>query len=140
MEYLKVYDETLPLGNRMAGKNVVVINRSEIVGRPLAAMLANDGADVYSVDLNGVFLMRRGKMLEVGARRPSPRPRARNRLDERPMRSRTLAGKGGGRLACRRRRTRPSPQRLTQPPPLPCPAPVSFPAGPARRRTTGRRA
>jgi hypothetical protein len=26
-----------------------VINRSEIVGRPLAAMLANDGATVYSV-------------------------------------------------------------------------------------------
>ncbi len=67
MEYLKVYDEALPLGNRMAGKNVVVINRSEIVGRPLAAMLANDGADVYSVDLNGVFLMRRGRMLEVRA-------------------------------------------------------------------------
>jgi hypothetical protein len=40
-------------------------NRSEIVGRPLAAMLANDGADVYSVDLNGVYLMRRGKMFEV---------------------------------------------------------------------------
>jgi methylenetetrahydrofolate dehydrogenase (NAD+) len=72
MEYLKVYDETLPLGNRMSGKVVVVINRSEIVGRPLAAMLANDGADVYSVDLNGVFLMRRGKMLEVLHPPPSP--------------------------------------------------------------------
>jgi len=65
MEYLKVYDEQLPIGDRMKGKSVVVINRSEIVGRPLAAMLANDGADVYSVDLNGVYLMRRGKMLEV---------------------------------------------------------------------------
>ena len=49
MEYLKVYDEALPMGDRMQGKSVVVINRSEIVGRPLAAMLANDGADVYSV-------------------------------------------------------------------------------------------
>ena len=71
MEYLKVYDDQLPLGNRMSGKTVVVINRSEIVGRPLAAMLANDGADVYSVDLNGVFLMRRGKMLEVRRRIPT---------------------------------------------------------------------
>ena len=49
----------------MVGKNVTVINRSEIVGRPLAAMLANDGADVYSVDLNGVFLMKRGKIVDV---------------------------------------------------------------------------
>ena len=49
----------------MVGKNVTVINRSEIVGRPLAAMLANDGADVYSVDLNGVFLMKRGKIIDV---------------------------------------------------------------------------
>lgn len=65
LEYLKVYDETLPVGDRMVGKNVTVINRSEIVGRPLAAMLANDGADVYSVDLNGVFLMKRGKIIDV---------------------------------------------------------------------------
>jgi len=65
LEHLKVYDEKLPMGDvRMHGKNVVVINRSEIVGRPLAAMLANDGADVYSIDLNGVYIMRRGKMVE----------------------------------------------------------------------------
>jgi hypothetical protein len=68
MEHLKVYDEALPIGDRMKGRSVVVINRSEIVGRPLAAMLANDGADVYSVDLNGVYLMRRGKMIEVPPR------------------------------------------------------------------------
>jgi methylenetetrahydrofolate dehydrogenase (NAD+) len=49
----------------MIGKNVTVINRSEIVGRPLAAMLANDGADVYSIDLNGVCLMKRGKVSDV---------------------------------------------------------------------------
>jgi 5,10-methylene-tetrahydrofolate dehydrogenase/methenyl tetrahydrofolate cyclohydrolase len=30
-----------------------VINRSEIVGRPLSAMLANDGATVFSLDLSG---------------------------------------------------------------------------------------
>lgn len=65
LEYLKLYDENLPVGDRMTGKNVTVINRSEIVGRPLAAMLANDGADVYSVDLNGVFLMKRGKIVDI---------------------------------------------------------------------------
>mmetsp|Transcript_37295 Transcript_37295/g.76447 ORF Transcript_37295/g.76447 Transcript_37295/m.76447 type:complete len:328 (+) Transcript_37295:32-1015(+) len=64
LEHLKVYDDNLPVGDRMSGKNVCIINRSEIVGRPLAAMLANDGANVYSIDLNGVYLMKRGKMIE----------------------------------------------------------------------------
>ena len=39
LEYLKLYDESLPVGDRMAGKNVTVINRSEIVGRPLAGVI-----------------------------------------------------------------------------------------------------
>ena len=62
LEHLKVYDSALPMGNRLAGKTVTVVNRSEIVGRPIAAMLANDGADVYSVDVDSVFLMKRGHM------------------------------------------------------------------------------
>ena len=37
------------------GTFVTIINRSEIVGRPLAAMLANDGATVYSVDLHSIY-------------------------------------------------------------------------------------
>ncbi len=49
----------------MDGKIVTVINRSEIVGRPLAAMLANDGADVYSVDINSIYLFRGGKLRKV---------------------------------------------------------------------------
>lgn len=63
LEYLKIYNEELPVGNRLQGTTVTVINRSEIVGRPLSAMLANDGADVYSVDIDSIYLMRRGKML-----------------------------------------------------------------------------
>eukprot|EP00514_Thraustochytrium_sp_LLF1b_P002866 CAMPEP_0184513786 /NCGR_PEP_ID=MMETSP0198_2-20121128/3609_1 /TAXON_ID=1112570 /ORGANISM="Thraustochytrium sp., Strain LLF1b" /LENGTH=325 /DNA_ID=CAMNT_0026903919 /DNA_START=190 /DNA_END=1167 /DNA_ORIENTATION=+ len=63
LEYLKVYDETLPVGDRMSGQTVTVINRSEIVGRPVSAMLANDGAEVYSVDIDSIYVMRRGKML-----------------------------------------------------------------------------
>lgn len=31
---------------------ITVINRSEVVGRPLAALLANDGARVLSVDID----------------------------------------------------------------------------------------
>lgn len=42
----------LPYGDRVYGKTVTVINRSEVVGRPLAALLANDGARVFSVDIN----------------------------------------------------------------------------------------
>lgn len=61
LEYLQIYNSILPYGNRLFGKTVTVINRSEVVGRPLAALLANDGAHVYSVDLDGVQLFTRGK-------------------------------------------------------------------------------
>jgi methylenetetrahydrofolate dehydrogenase (NADP+)/methenyltetrahydrofolate cyclohydrolase len=37
----------------LAGKRACVFNRSEVVGRPLAAMLANDGANVTSFDIGG---------------------------------------------------------------------------------------
>jgi methylenetetrahydrofolate dehydrogenase (NAD+) len=37
------------------------VNRSEVVGRPLAALLANDGACVYSVDVTGVQQFSRGE-------------------------------------------------------------------------------
>lgn len=59
------YDKTKSLGRHMENKTVTVINRSEIVGRPLAAMLANDGADVYSVDINSIYLFRGGKLHKV---------------------------------------------------------------------------
>mmetsp|Transcript_7097 Transcript_7097/g.21193 ORF Transcript_7097/g.21193 Transcript_7097/m.21193 type:complete len:386 (-) Transcript_7097:385-1542(-) len=56
------YDQTKPTGRHMEGQTVTVINRSEIVGRPLAAMLANDGADVYSVDVESIYLFRGGRL------------------------------------------------------------------------------
>lgn len=37
----------------LEGVTACVINRSELVGRPLAAMLANDGALVHSLDITG---------------------------------------------------------------------------------------
>uniref|UniRef100_A0A7S1ZWN3 Methenyltetrahydrofolate cyclohydrolase n=2 Tax=Ditylum brightwellii TaxID=49249 RepID=A0A7S1ZWN3_9STRA len=58
------YDKSKPIGRHMEGQVVTVINRSEVVGRPLAAMLANDGADVYSVDINSIYLFRAGGRLE----------------------------------------------------------------------------
>lgn len=61
LEYLQIYNSILPYGNRLFGKTITVINRSEVNGRPLAALLANDGATVYSVDLTGVQLLTRGQ-------------------------------------------------------------------------------
>ena len=40
----------------LEGVVACVINRSEIVGRPLSAMLANDGATVISLDVNGTVV------------------------------------------------------------------------------------
>ena len=52
---------SLPYGDRLYGRSITVINRSEVVGRPLAALLANDGATVYSVDVTGVQKFSRGE-------------------------------------------------------------------------------
>lgn len=38
----------------LEGKTVTIFNRSEVVGRPLASMMANDGAHVFSFDIYGV--------------------------------------------------------------------------------------
>jgi len=62
LEHLDAYDPGLPVGNRLCNKTIVVVNRSEVVGRPLAAMLANDGATVYSVDIDSVYVFKRGKL------------------------------------------------------------------------------
>ena len=54
LKYLNVYCSD---GKSLSAKTITVINRSEIVGRPLAAMFANDGADVYSIDLDSIYLV-----------------------------------------------------------------------------------
>jgi len=63
LEHLHIYNTILPYGNRLHGHTITVINRSEVVGRPLAALLANDGACVYSVDINDVQQFTRGQGL-----------------------------------------------------------------------------
>ena len=63
LEYLQIYNTILPDQNRLHGRTITVINRSEVVGRPLAAILANDGARVYSVDIKDVQEFHRGEGL-----------------------------------------------------------------------------
>jgi len=43
----------------LAEKKVTIFNRSEVVGRPLANMMAHDGATVYSFDEEGPILIER---------------------------------------------------------------------------------
>jgi len=54
LEYAGVYNHLLKYGDRAFGKTVTIINRSEVVGRPLAALLANDGARVLSIDIESI--------------------------------------------------------------------------------------
>lgn len=54
LEYIKLYNPSIAYGSRLKNQKVSIINRSEIVGRPLAALLANEGAKVYSIDAHNV--------------------------------------------------------------------------------------
>lgn len=60
LEFIGAYNKVLDIGDRLYGKTITIVNRSEIVGRPLAALLANDGATVYSADINDIQLYERG--------------------------------------------------------------------------------
>ncbi len=46
-----------------------MFNRSDVVGRPLASMLANDGAEVYSFDIEGPLLFRAERQEPTGISR-----------------------------------------------------------------------
>ena len=61
LEHIGVHSRGGP-GCGMEGVVCSVVNRSEIVGRPLAAMMANDGATVYSIDIDSIYVMRKGEM------------------------------------------------------------------------------
>ncbi|TPX55185.1 hypothetical protein PhCBS80983_g05527 [Powellomyces hirtus] len=65
LEHVGVYNKVLAYGNRLHGRTITIINRSEVVGRPLAALLANDGAKVYSVDVDGIMELHRGQGLKL---------------------------------------------------------------------------
>jgi len=50
-------------------KTVTIFNRSEVVGRPLAVMMSNDGARVYSFDEFGPLLYEDGQAREISISR-----------------------------------------------------------------------
>lgn len=62
LEHLGAYDTSSPVGKQLRDRTVVVVNRSEVVGRPLAAMMANDGARVFSIDVTGMLLYTAGSV------------------------------------------------------------------------------
>lgn len=45
-----IYNKNNKIGLQLHNKTITIINRSDIVGKPLASMLFNDGAIVYSVN------------------------------------------------------------------------------------------
>jgi 5,10-methylene-tetrahydrofolate dehydrogenase/methenyl tetrahydrofolate cyclohydrolase len=51
IEQSGAFDASAP--RPLEGKRVCIFNRSEVVGRPLASMMANDGALVVSFDIDG---------------------------------------------------------------------------------------
>ena len=46
------------------GKTVTIFNRSEVIGRPLAVMMSNDGAVIHSFDENGPLTFKDAKAYE----------------------------------------------------------------------------
>ncbi len=49
----------------LTGKRVAIFNRSEVIGRPLALMMSNDGAEVFSFDVNGPLRFERAVAFET---------------------------------------------------------------------------
>jgi methylenetetrahydrofolate dehydrogenase (NADP+)/methenyltetrahydrofolate cyclohydrolase len=63
---LGVTHRDVPARESARGLVATIFNRSEVVGRPLAAMLAHDGARVYSFDIDGVVLYEGRETAETG--------------------------------------------------------------------------
>jgi methylenetetrahydrofolate dehydrogenase (NAD+) len=62
LEAVGAFDKSKPVTKQLQGRTITIINRSEIVGRPLAALLANDGARVYSVDIDSIYRLEGGRL------------------------------------------------------------------------------
>lgn len=62
-----IYDTTQDLP--LADKTVTIFNRSEVIGRPLAVMMSNDGAKVYSFDVNGPLMFESANAAETNITR-----------------------------------------------------------------------
>ena len=71
---VKVLDDIGEYGNGdlpLAGKAITIFNRSEVIGRPLAVMMSNDGAMVLSFDEHGPLEFKAGAPNETSLDRRS---------------------------------------------------------------------
>ncbi|KAE8394121.1 hypothetical protein BDV23DRAFT_169728 [Aspergillus alliaceus] len=59
LEWMEIHDRTRLAGEKLRDQEICIINRSDVVGLPLARLLAGEGARVYSVDITGVQLFQR---------------------------------------------------------------------------------
>ena len=60
---IKILAEVKSYGNGrkpLGDKTVTIFNRSEVIGRPLAVLMSNDGASVFSFDEHGPLLFKDG--------------------------------------------------------------------------------
>jgi methylenetetrahydrofolate dehydrogenase (NADP+)/methenyltetrahydrofolate cyclohydrolase len=65
LEQIGVYDVAKGPHHQAEHLVATVFNRSEVVGRPLAALLAHDGARVYSFDINDVVRYERDEVERI---------------------------------------------------------------------------
>ncbi|KAJ9490317.1 hypothetical protein VN97_g2970 [Penicillium thymicola] len=56
LHHIGIYDQRLPEKQQLRKWDICIINRSDVVGLPLARLLAGQGARIYSVDITGVQL------------------------------------------------------------------------------------
>lgn len=59
LQWIGIYDQSVPEATQLRNQTICIINRSEVVGKPLADLLASQGAQVYSVDLEDVRIFQR---------------------------------------------------------------------------------
>jgi methylenetetrahydrofolate dehydrogenase (NAD+) len=69
---VKILDDIGEYGtqpNPLSSRTVTIFNRSEVIGRPLAVMMSNDGAKVYSFDEHGPLEFNQGEPSETTTNR-----------------------------------------------------------------------
>lgn len=72
LHWLGIYDQSLAEGERLNGWDICIINRSDVVGLPLAQLLASQGARVYSADILGVQIYQASLTSGVAEVRSTP--------------------------------------------------------------------
>ncbi|KAF3388977.1 Methylenetetrahydrofolate dehydrogenase [NAD] [Penicillium rolfsii] len=63
LQWIGIYDQAVPETSRLRNQTICIINRSDIVGLPLAELLASQGARVYSVDIEDVRIFQRAEYI-----------------------------------------------------------------------------